>query len=93
MLTWFLVKKECVLPMLFDSIPIENYIFLCYMRIGIGNKTINSFYDWITKYVQPLSDKEVEMLNILIDLQVEQAHDKQTFEKWTVQNCTTIAEL
>ena len=93
MLTWFLVKKECVLPMLFDSIPIENYIFLCYMRIGIGNKTINLFYDWITKYFEPLSDKEVEMLNILIDLQVEQAHDKQTFEKWTVQNCTTIAEL
>ena len=93
MLTWFLVKKECVLPMLFDSIPIENYIFLCYIRIGIGNKTINSFHDWITKYVEPLSDKEVEMSNILIDLQVEQVNNKQIIEKWTVQNCTTIAEL
>ena len=44
-------KKECVLPMLFYSIPIENYIFsLLHTEIGIGNKTINLFYDWITKH-------------------------------------------
>ena len=38
-------KKGCVLPMLFDSIPIENYIFsLLHAEIGIGNKIIESFY-------------------------------------------------
>ena len=57
MITWFPMIKGCVLPMLFDSIPIENYIFpLLYAKIGIGNKTINSFNDWITKHVEPLSD-------------------------------------
>ena len=44
-------KKGCVLPMLFDSIPIENYIFsLLHAEIGIGNKIIESFYRWISKY-------------------------------------------
>ena len=34
-------KLGCVLPMLFDSIPIENYNFsLLHAEIGIGNKII-----------------------------------------------------
>ena len=38
-------KKGCVLPMLFDTMPIENYIFsLLHAKIGIGNKIISSFY-------------------------------------------------
>ena len=38
-------KKGRVLPMLFDSIPIENYIFsLLHAEIGIGNKISDSFY-------------------------------------------------
>ena len=40
-------KKGCVLPMLFDRIPIENYLFsLLHAEIGIGNKIISSFYTW-----------------------------------------------
>ena len=38
-------KKGCVLPMLFDTILIENYVFsLLHTEIGIGNKIISSFY-------------------------------------------------
>ena len=48
--------------------------------IGIGNRIINLFNDWITKYVELLSDKEVKMSNMLIDLQIEQVNNKQTFE-------------
>ena len=52
-------KKGCVLPMLFDSIPIENYIFsLLHAEIGIGNKIISSFYLWITTFIEPLSVEE-----------------------------------
>ena len=55
--------------MLFDSIPIENYIFsLLHVEIGIGNKIIDSFYYWISKYIEPLSKEEIEMTNNLIDL-------------------------
>ena len=72
--------------MLFESIPIEKYIFsLLHAEIGIGNKIINSFYDQITKHVEPLSDEEVGFSNVLIDL--------QSFEKWTKKNSTTITNL
>ena len=55
--------------MLFDSIPIENYIFsLSHAEIGIGNKIIESFYRWISKYIELLSNEEIEMTNNLIDL-------------------------
>ena len=77
--------------MLFDSIPIENYIFsLLHAEIYIGNKIIHLFYKQITTYVEPLSEEEVDMSDMLIDLQI---HNKQTFEHWTEQNFTTIVEL
>ena len=44
---------------------------------------INSFDECITKYIEPLSEEEVEMLNMLIDLQVEQVHYKEMFKKST----------
>ena len=59
--------------MIFDSIRIEKFIFsFLHVEIGIRNKIINSFYDWITKYAEPLSDEEIEMLNVLVltDLQI-----------------------
>ena len=64
--------------MLFDSLPIDKYIFsLLQTEICIGNKIINSFYEWITTYIEPLSEEEVEMSNMLIYLQAEQVHNKQ----------------
>ena len=61
-------KKGCVLPMLFDTITIENYIFsLLHAEIGIEKKIISSFYKWITTYIEPLPVEEIEMTNTLID--------------------------
>ena len=55
--------------MLFDSIPLENYILsLLHAEIDIGNKIIDSFYRWISKYIEPLSNEEIEMTSNLIDL-------------------------
>ena len=51
--------------MLFDSIPIENYIFsLLHAAIGIGNKIMDSLYSWITKYIEPLTNEKIEMSKI-----------------------------
>ena len=57
--------------MLFDSIPIKTAFFsLLQVEIGVGNKIFNLFYEWITPYVELLSEDEVDMSNILINLQV-----------------------
>ena len=73
-------KKGCVLPMLFDTIPIENYIFsLLHAEIGIGNKIISSFYTWITTYIEPLPVEEIEMTNTLIDFKIELIDIQKTY--------------
>ena len=57
------------MPILFDSIPIKNYIFsLLHAEISIGNKIIELFYRWISKYIEPLSNEEIEITNNFIDL-------------------------
>ena len=58
---------------------------MLHAEISIRNNVINSFYDYITKHVEPLSDEEVGFSNVLIDL--------QSFEKWTKKNSTTITNL
>ena len=80
--------------MLFDSIPIENYIFsLLHAEIGIGNKIIESFYNWISKYIEPLSKEEIEMTNNLIDLQIELIQNKKLLKQINHLNIAKIADL
>ena len=87
-------KKECVLLMLFNSIPIENCIFsLLHPKIDICNKIFDSFFSWIIKYIEPLSNDEIEMSNNLIDLQVEQIQNKKLLEQTNQQNVTKIADF
>ena len=47
----------------------------------IANKIINLFYEWITKHLELLSDEEVEMSNVIIDLQIEFNQNRESFEK------------
>ena len=54
---------------------------------------IDSFYSWITKYIEPLSNEEIEMSNHLIDLQVEKIQNKKLLEQINQQNITKIADL
>ena len=87
-------KKGCVLPMLFDTMPIENYIFsLLHAEIGIGNKIISSFYTWITTYIEPFSVEKIEMTNTLIDLQIELTDNEKKVKELNQHNITIIADL
>ena len=80
--------------MLFNSIPIGNYIFsLLHAEIDIGNKIIDSFYSWMTKYSEPLPNEEIEISNNLIDLQVKQTQKKKLIEQINQQNITKITDL
>ena len=54
---------------------------------------IDSFYSWITKYIEPLSNEEIEMSNHLIDLQVEKIQNKKLLEQINQQNITKISDL
>ena len=66
---------------------------MLHAEIGIGKKTLDSFDSWISKYIEPLSNEEIEMTNNLIDLQVEQFQNKKLLEQINQQNVTKIADL
>ena len=66
-------KKGCVKSLLFDSVPIKNYSFyLLRVEIGVGNKIIYSYFEWINKRIELISDEEVNMTFCLINLKIEQ---------------------
>ena len=66
---------------------------MLHAEIGIGNKIIELFYRWISKYIEPLLNEEIEMNNNLIDLQIEQIQNKKLLKQINHQNSTKIAEL
>ena len=65
-------KKDSVKNLLFDSVPIENYIFsLLHAEIGVGNKNVYTCFDWINERMEPITDNELELTNGLIDLKID----------------------
>ena len=66
---------------------------MLHAEIGIGNKLIDSFYSWISKYIEPLSNKKIEMTNNLIDLQIKLIQNKKLLKQINHQNVTKIAAL
>ena len=62
-------KKCSVKKLLFDPVPIENYLFLLlHVDIGVGNKIVYTYFDLINKRIEPITDEELELTNDLIDL-------------------------
>ena len=48
------MKKGSVKTLLFDSVPIENYVFsLLHAEIGVGNKIDYTHFDIINKALNP----------------------------------------
>ena len=66
---------------------------MLHAEIGIGNKIIETFYRWISKYIEPLSNEETEMTNNLIDLQIELIQNKKSLKQIIHLNVTEIADL
>ena len=66
---------------------------MLHAEIGIGNKIIETFYRWISKYIEPLSKEETEMTNNLIDLQIELIQNKKSLKQIIHLNVTEIADL
>ena len=58
---WHPIKKCSVKTLLFDSVPIKNYIFsLLHAEIGVGNKIIYTYFDWINERVEYITDDELK---------------------------------
>ena len=77
------MKKGSVKTLLFDSVPIENSIFsLLHTQIGVGNKMVYIFFDWINEWIEHMMDNELELSNFLIDLKIELNKHEQDYDEW-----------
>ena len=58
------MKKGSVKILLFDPIPIKNYIIsLLHAEIGVGYKIVYTYFDWISEIIEPITDDELELTN------------------------------
>ena len=87
-------KKGSVKKLLFDSVPIENYIFsLLHAEIGVGNKIVDTYFDWINERIEPITDEELELTNDLIDLKVDLKNHVKDYEEWIKNFSSMLAEF
>ena len=60
-MTWC-QKKGCVKTLLFDSVPIENYLIsVLHAESDVGNKIMFPYFEWINERIELISEGEVNM--------------------------------
>ena len=81
-------EERCVKTLLFDSIPIENYICsLLHVEIGDGNKIVYSYFESTNERIEPICEDELNMVNFLINFKNKQ------YDKWINNSSPSLAKL
>ena len=76
-------EKKYVKTLLFDFVPIENYILtLLHARIGVGNKIVYSYFEWINKRIESICEQGQFMTNLLINIKIERNSHQQIYDAW-----------
>ena len=87
-------KKSSVKHLLFDSVPIDNYIFsLLHAEIDVGNKIVYTYFDLTNERIEPMTDDELELTNYLIDLKIELKKYEQDYDEWINNYSYLLTEL
>ena len=87
-------KKGSVKKLLFDSVPIDNYVFsLLHAEIGVGNKIVYTYFDWINERIEPITDEELNLTNDFIDLKVDLKNHVKDYEEWIKTFSSMLAEF
>ena len=86
-------KKGINQPLLFDTVPIENYIFsLLHAEISVCNKIVENHFLWITERIEKMSEEEVILTNCLIHFKIE-LKKQQLYDEWINNNSSVLASL
>ena len=88
------MKKDSVKILLFDSIPIKNYILsLLHAAIGVENKIVHTYFDQIDEKIEPITVDELELTNFLIDLKIELNKYEQDYDEWINNYSSLLVDL
>ena len=86
-------KTRCAKTISFDYVPIENYIFLLYTEIGVGNQKKYSYFEWINERIELISENKVNMTNCLLNLEIELNSYQKKYDEWINNNRSSLAEF
>ena len=87
-------KRGFIRPLLFDAVPIENYIFsLLHAEIGVGNKILENYFSWVTERMEIMSKEEVILTNCLINYKIDLKKNQQVYDEWINNNSSALATL
>jgi len=87
-------KKGVVEVPLIDTIPIDHTIFsLLHAEIGVGNKILDSFLEWVDYEVENLSEEEITARNDHLKAIDDHKDKVETHTQWLNVNSTDLADL
>ena len=69
------------------------YFSLLYVEIGVGNKIVYSYFEWINKKSEPIREAELDMANLLINLKIQLNSHQQEYDDWIKSNSSSLAKL
>ena len=80
-------KKGIVEAPLIDAVPVDHIIFsLLHAQIGVGNKLLSSFLEWVDYRVENLPQEVIDARDAHILAVVDQEKAVQNRDEWLGQN-------
>ena len=85
-------KKSIVEKILIDAIPVDHIIFsLLHAKIGVGNKVLDSFLEWVDYRVETLSQQEIEARDAYQLALIDQKEAVSNRDSWLNQYGAELA--
>jgi hypothetical protein len=87
-------RQGCVDVPLRTCVPINSYILpILHTEIGIGNRLLKSFLDWVDLRIENVPDNEIEARYGVYESQVEVRIQNEIWDDWVNLNGGQLAEL
>jgi hypothetical protein len=81
-------------PLLFDSVEIRNYIFsVLHAEIGVGNKVLASFFDWVDFRIEDISEEELAARTEYFQSLRHYDDEAEAWREWTDEFGPQLADL
>ena len=79
---------------LFDCISINQYIYpILHAEIGLGNKILNSFFDWIDFRIEKVTNEEKDLRKDFGRVMIEIEEKEENWDNFCRENGDEIASL
>ena len=87
-------RQGCVDVPLRTCVPINLYIVpILHTEIGIGNRLLKSFLDWVDLRIKRVPDEEIEARYAVYEATTELQIQNERWDEWVALKGTLLADL